>query len=219
MIWLDEAGVALRPLALELPDTAFGLASVGANTGELFADELRSVRRAVAGRQAEFATGRGLAHRAMMALGHPARAILRASDRAPIWPSGLTGSLSHCRHYAVAAVSRSLPAIGVDIECLHRLSPRTHAAVFTPCERSRVREEPEATAVFSAKEAVFKAIQPLTRTNPGFLDAEIELDLGGGRFRVAYVGSDTATRCMNDLRGAVAVDAGHVLTLAWLTPA
>lgn len=191
---------------------------IGPCHGELFADELRSIGRAVARRQAEFSTGRMLARRAMTALDQPAGAILRGEDRAPVWPSGMVGSVSHCRHFAVAGVSHALPAIGLDLECLHRLSPRIHAVVFTESERASLTGDPEATAIFSAKEAVFKAIHPLTQTAAGFLDAEIDLDLAGGRFSVRYVGADGPNLRMAELGGAVAIDTQHVLTVAWLDP-
>jgi 4'-phosphopantetheinyl transferase EntD len=59
--------------------------------------------------------------------------------------------------------------------------------VCTPRERDRLgRAEPQWTkAVFSAKEAVFKCIYPITAEWLDFQELELSFDVPGGRFGVA----------------------------------
>ena len=51
--------------------------------------------RAVPQRRREFFAGRLAAHRAMEALGHLPEPVPMGQDRAPVWPQGLVGSISH----------------------------------------------------------------------------------------------------------------------------
>ena len=59
-------------------------------------EEMNLMKGAAECRRREFAAARGLAHEAMRRLGMPLRPVLRAGDgRAPRWPAGVVGALSH----------------------------------------------------------------------------------------------------------------------------
>jgi len=85
----------------------------------LLPGEAPPVRRAVETRRIEFARGRSCVRRAMAALGLQSAPIL-SRDRAPIWPTGVVGSISHCRNYCCAVVGRAdgWAAVGLDAELL-----------------------------------------------------------------------------------------------------
>ena len=92
-------------------------------SAEMLPDERAFVAQAVQSRQTEFALGRALARNALKDIGHlhPTTpvAIPVGGDRAPNWPTGIIGSISHCQDICVAVVARraaSVRAIGVDIE-------------------------------------------------------------------------------------------------------
>src|SRR5262245_55392675 len=77
-----------------------------------------AVKNAVPKRRNEFATGRECVHRALASLGYPYTAVPSGNDRVPVWPAGVTGSVTHSPTLAVAAVSSqgTVRAIGIDIE-------------------------------------------------------------------------------------------------------
>lgn len=218
MIWLAGEGTAraLVPSGAVAGRTVAALADIAVLPDDLWDEERLAIASAVASRRREFAAARYLARRALGRLGVAARAIPRRPDRAPVWPEGLVGSLSHCRHLAAAVVSARLRAVGVDVECCDRLEPKLFELLFTPAEAARAAGEPDVTALFGAKEAVFKAIHPLTGIRPEFREAEI--DLAPGRFAVRYRGDNPAAAVMERIRGFWAADGGHVLTLAMLEP-
>ena len=163
--------------------------------GELHPDEAVLNSSAAAGRVAEFRGGRHCARVALAGLSVHGVAVGRRKDRAPIWPDGFVGSISHTRRgsigYCCAAVARAteLAAIGVDAEADEPLDRSLFERIMTPDELSILRAAPEALQggigklVFSAKESVYKCQHPLTSVFLEFTDVEVALDEGAGRFQ------------------------------------
>ncbi|MEE4348326.1 MAG: 4'-phosphopantetheinyl transferase superfamily protein [Paracoccaceae bacterium] len=137
--------------------------------------------RAVAGRKADFLSGRAMVQAAMAQLGVPPRHVTNAANRAPVWPDGLTGSLSHARGRCAGLVSRNTNlTFGVDTEAIAQ--NRTLTAILTetlsPAERRIITQGPfpaatNATLAFSAKEALFKALYARVGHHFGFDAAEL----------------------------------------------
>lgn len=146
--------------------------------------------------------------------------IGRHAEGFPLWPEGWVGSLSHSAGWCAAGLAREtvVRGVGVDVENPARMKPEMWAHIMTENERRELeRRSPggdanergiAATAVFSAKEALFKALFPLRRAVPGFLATEIAW-LGEGKFR-AQVNADTVD-------GRCAMGDGMVLAAAWVT--
>ncbi len=141
-------------------------------------------------RRAEFATGRALARRALVDLGAPLGDLLPDADRAPVWPEGFCGSIAHarCKTRSLCAVAvaplSDQSSLGLDIECDRALSPGVVERVVTPTEARSVAAAgcsvaDVAVLFFSAKEAVYKAQFPVTRTFLDFPDVEVRLDPDG----------------------------------------
>jgi 4'-phosphopantetheinyl transferase EntD len=156
----------------------------------LYPAEEALVVRAVAKRRREFAAVRGCARRAMEKLGVPPQAVLSGERGAPLWPAGLTGSMTHCDGYCAAALVRAadLASLGIDAEPHGPLPEGVGDSVFLPAESARLgRLALRRPAVhwdrllFSAKESVYKAWFPLTRKWLDFSEADITLepDTGG----------------------------------------
>src|SRR4051812_41020395 len=75
--------------------------------------------KAVARRRAEFLAGRYAAAMALEALGCPSPwEVGRREDRAPSWPAGFVGSITHGGGLVAAALARSddCAGIGIDVE-------------------------------------------------------------------------------------------------------
>lgn len=158
---------------------------------ELYPEEEVVVARAVPKRRHEFTVVRACARRAMEKLGVEPRPIVPGERGAPGWPEGLTGSMTHCKGYAAAALVRAadLASLGVDAEPHDALPEGVLTAIALPVEESRLRrltaDHPSVhwdRLLFSAKESVYKAWFPLTGRWLDFSEADIEVsvDPGGG---------------------------------------
>ena len=172
------------------------------------------IKMAVASRRREFATGRRLAKWCLNRIGHPWTSISRHSDRSPVWPAGIVGSISHCRHLAVVTASSRWFGVGVDVECLNHPTLIDMAGLFTAAEQRSVCRPYGTTILFSAKEAVYKAVYPHTQIQMDFLDVEIDVRLSDHQFAARYVGPPGENQIVEQIRGLVAVCDSHVFTLA-----
>ncbi|MBV9579117.1 MAG: 4'-phosphopantetheinyl transferase superfamily protein [Chloroflexi bacterium] len=135
--------------------------------------------RAVAGRRALFALGRAAARDALREIGIEAAGIARGGGGQPLWPTGVVGAISHSAAVALAIVgSRAdYAGLGVDVEEPAR-GPIARAARLVCRPNEMAWADPEAgtqrlTMLFSAKEAVFKALYPIECVWLGFGDAEL----------------------------------------------
>ena len=150
---------------------------------------------AVPARRAEFAAGRSAARDAMVQLGVAAKALPIGADRAPVWPDGLTGSISHCSGACMAVVGEAVEwaGIGLDVEPDQPLDPSLWDTILRTEERAFLLENQGVTAnpgrqalkIFVAKEAVYKAQYSITKTLFGF-DA-IHIELNGNRFLARFI--------------------------------
>ncbi|GAA5171357.1 4'-phosphopantetheinyl transferase family protein [Modicisalibacter zincidurans] len=139
--------------------------------------------RAASKRQLEFLAGRLCAREALNALtGEPHVPVIGAG-KAPHWPAGTVGSITHGGDLAAALVARveCWRGIGQDAEALlgearaERLAPQ----ILTPAERHWLIGLPAdqhgefVTLAFSLKESLFKALFPLVGVRFYFQDAEL----------------------------------------------
>lgn len=144
----------------------FAVASVHEGPPIAVTDEERSLARTMPQpRRGDFLIGRSALHRAVRAAGLSAGAVLCDGPR-PLLPEGLSASISHSRGVAVAVAGAAdrFPTLGVDLE-LGELPVRAAHLVLREPERSLLgpaRTAPERLlALYSAKEAAFKALSPV----------------------------------------------------------
>ncbi len=176
---------------------------------DVSAEERAHVDGAVAKRAWEFLTARSLAHRLLRAEGRDVPALLPDSDRVPLWPQGIVGSISHtttarfpraaratkataarlrATSLCVVAISARLRGLGVDVEPdapveagIERQVCRPGELAWLACDDA-VERARRCRVVFSAKEAVYKAFYPRVRTFWSFQDVGVEIDLATERF-------------------------------------
>ena len=113
-------------------------------------------------------------------------AVLRASSGAPVWPPGIIGSLAHDDEMAVAAVApvSQIASLGIDVEPAHPLPDDIFALVATGADRTDpVDRHLAGRILFSAKEAVYKAVYPLDREVLGYEDIVVDLTTGAAMTR------------------------------------
>jgi 4'-phosphopantetheinyl transferase EntD len=159
--------------------------------GGLLKSEEALVDGAAQTRIEQFTAGRVCARIALGRLGVAATTpILRGEDRAPIWPPGFIGSISHTDTWCAAAVARTedIRALGIDLESSTPLKEALLKRVCTPKEREWLHELPApgvtGKILFSAKEAVYKCQYPLSNQFLGFHAVEVEL--GDDSFQAVF---------------------------------
>lgn len=137
----------------------------------------------VAKRQAEFLAGRVCAREALRRLNGSEVVPAVGADRAPQWPAGISGSITHGKNWAAAIVATSSDwrGLGLDVENLlsDERAARLQEEILTPAELRRASLlDPDqlghlVTLTFSLKESLFKALYPLTLKRFYFEHAEL----------------------------------------------
>lgn len=132
-------------------------------------------------RNREFTAGRYCARQALGRLKITADVPVD-TDRKPVWPDGVVGSISHSRHYAWAATAKkdSIKGIGVDTEIIvddatlrQIVKEVTTDAEWKLLSLINADIKTAFTVVFSAKESIFKCLYPLNEKFFGFHDVQL----------------------------------------------
>lgn len=132
---------------------------------------------AVAKRRTEFLAGRLCAAHVLRQAGLPE--TVGQQGRAPVWPSGVAASITHSRTRAIAALSNRHAGLGIDCEAVvpHDRATQLVAEIMDEAESAmRPAALPFATfftLVFSAKEALYKALSPRLTRIPAYRDARL----------------------------------------------
>jgi len=179
--------------------------------------------RSVEKRRREFAAGRICAQTALVLQGEKCSAIGIGPLRAPIWPHGFVGSISHSCGLAAAVVAKTqlFASLGIDVEMVSLVASSLESGglVGTPVEYALLSPalgvDHALPALFSAKEALFKCLAPSVGAYFDFLDVEA----------VAIEGSKIGIRLKRRLglhpvgeviNVKVTLFAGAVLACTWL---
>lgn len=209
---MPELITALRQAAL------FGVVfAEGDATAPLWPGE--ALVAAVPKRLAEFAAGRNAARRAMAQLGLPPAAVPMQADRSPLWPTTVTGSISHCAGACIAAMAhaRDYAGLGLDLEPVQPLTADLWPLVLTTPALARLPQDQPglmALQVFCAKEAAYKAQYAVTGQLFDFQTLEVEVQRQNfvARFQHA-VGRFGVGACLG---GVLRQAAGIQAALVWI---
>jgi len=209
------------------PDVSGVMARLdGAIPDPQYADEARAVANAVARRRHEFLVGRACAHAALAAIGRDGVPIAVGRRRRPLWPPGVVGSIAHGGHWAAAVVAATghVAGLGLDIEPLGPpLTAGAEALVLTTAERRRLPPDHAvarrwAKVAFTAKEAVYKALNPSTGWALDHADVDIDIDLAAGRWH-ATLADGFPLEGGGGLAGRFEVADDHLFTaVVWWIP-
>lgn len=187
----------------------------------LFPEERAHVDSAVDQRVREFTTVRGCARRALAQLGFPPLPIVPGSERAPVWPTGIVGSMTHCHRFRAAAVATEENAcsIGIDAEINSPLPEGILHLITNGSEREHLRSSvlgrsavAQDRLLFSAKESIFKAWFPLARTWLDFTQCKITLQPGVFVGRLLVPGPVVSNGPLKEMHGRWTVCGEHIFT-------
>lgn len=187
------------------------------SSDHLFPEEVRAAEPMREQRRHEFIAGRVLARQLMEEFGVLPAAIAVGKGRAPIWPEGLTGSITHSRSICAVAMARSdrWAGIGIDLELFAPIEPDLHRMICSPGELARLTAQSQyplgnlVCLVFSAKEAFFKAWFPLTGIFLEYRDAQVWLAPDLASFTLELVGPIDSP-ASEPFRGDLEIAHGHV---------
>ncbi|PYY00954.1 MAG: hypothetical protein DMG64_03980 [Acidobacteria bacterium] len=150
--------------------------------------------RASSKRLREWASGRRAARLALKQLGFEnSPPILRGDGGEPLWPEGVVGSITHCYPWSLAMVVRSSAplSIGIDLESQLRMGKVDISSVV--CRKPELEWifadgdcQARLMMIFSAKEAVYKALHPVCRKYIDFQDVELSWVPEESRFVVRF---------------------------------
>lgn len=192
-------------------DVVAALGRIGA-----FEASLRPAERAAAAgmgpaRRAAYASGRRVAHAALAMLGEPSAPVTNCG-RLPRWPPAFVGSIAHSDALAVSVAARGeqVQGIGVDVEAEGRVGVRTASRVLVDAELECLSPA-HWTLAFSAKEAVYKAVNPIVGEYLGLTDVAIET--AGQTFSAATAAPCASTPLVAAGRGFFRRVYGHWLTV------
>jgi 4'-phosphopantetheinyl transferase EntD len=168
----------------------FAAGAVAYQTRDIFSanslppEEQQYLVKAVPKRIHEFAGGRACARAGLSQLGFAPVAVPMGADRAPRWPAGTTGSITHTDGFCAAVVApcARIRALGLDAEPENSVRPHLWRRICTAQELTTLQEQDEpgalgaATLLFSAKEAFYKCQHALTGQWLSFTDISITIE-------------------------------------------
>lgn len=207
---------------------AMAVGRIADHTGLLLPAERTGVERMGDARAAEYSSGRRVAREALRLLGiedWPVAVRGRVPGdtwgRAPLWPEGVVGTITHSRTLSLALVVHRarLVGVGADLETGNRVSERVAERVLNERERARQRARQQAhldepdwrTLLFSAKESVYKAVNPVAGEFLGFEDVEIAA--AAGEFTATTTRACASTAWAAAGKGHFLRTHGHWLTI------
>jgi len=194
----------------------------------LFPEEEAAVRSAVAKRQREFRAGCAGARAALRKLGLPPQPLPVGPRRAPVWPEGVMGSITHTRGFCAAAAAwqQQIAGLGVDAEQRGAVQPSLPRHIATEVERAWMTRTPPPprgdwpTLLFSAKESLYKTLAARrghTRI-PDFRDAVVPAPPEREAFRIELRGSAWPSWVPRTVESRFVFYEAHVVTGICIRP-
>jgi enterobactin synthetase component D len=218
------------PLPFALPGTV--LLSTHFDTSQLASDDFQrsgiepppTIQRSVAKRQAEFLAGRVCARAALQQLEGLNFIPAIGEDRAPVWPTHITGSITHSTGRASAIVAKKTHWRGLGMDLENLLNPeraeRLAGEILTPPELQRMTAGPRdqlamlVTLTFSVKESLFKALYPIVQQRFYFEHAEVLEWTESGEVRLRLLTDLSSEWCNGtELEAQFGVVDGQLLSL------
>ncbi len=138
--------------------------------------------------------GRAAMREALGRLGFPADAVATDDRGAPVLPPGVRGSITHKERIAAAMVAlESSACVGVDVEMDIARSHDIASRVLRDAERAELvgldaaGRAREVLLRFSAKEAIYKALDPFVRRYVDFKEMSVSPRPGGAALVTPYL--------------------------------
>lgn len=139
-------------------------------------------------------------------------------DRSPIWPKGFIGSISHSKNLVAVALSQDSKHLGIDLENIGRMKNEVFNKISIEEDLKFVNglsEEELMTLIFSAKEALYKALYPEVKKFFGFEYAYLKnINIDQNSFDICLkkpINEHWSPERTNVITGRYLFDQGHCL--------
>ncbi|MFK8040586.1 MAG: 4'-phosphopantetheinyl transferase [Rickettsiaceae bacterium] len=173
----------------------------------------QKLKNAVFKRQNEFASGRLCALEALeRLLGNFKGSVGQDNLCRPIWPIGISGSISHCDNYSVSVVAfkKNALSLGVDIEeissCVNKIEAMRELVItnyehnFLECINLK-RDLHIIYLIFSAKESFFKCINPINDMLFDFKEIEVyDINFRKSSFKIRLINNRVLSKIPRDIK-------------------
>ena len=216
------------PLSDLLPDHVFmSWDCVDRCSEPLHAQENEFIRTAVEKRRREYTAGRASARRALNALGVGNYTLLSGDKRQPLWPEGVSGSITHDGNYAVTVVAMAdrLPLLGIDLARADPLKRDLIRMICTEDDREHIASLGETRfpydpykAIFSVKESVYKCLFPRVNRFFGFQEVNTRVYPDGVDVDVVIVNKDLLSDADCTVSARIAFQEEYLFSVAWVNP-
>lgn len=183
-----------------------------------------NIYRSVPKRRAEYLAGRICCKLLLEGFGISAPVSSDAS-RAPCWPDGFKGSISHCDGHAIAVLTRAENGdLGVDIELLHEEILLESADLIAGGDERTLLESSLGLGkqwalllAFSAKESLFKASYSTVKRYLGFEHAHItSIEPSQGKIALQFSSGILPNNFWPTIQGSYYFEEGRVITFVFL---
>lgn len=191
-----------------------------------------AAQRMLRRRQLGWIGGRLCAEHALKVLGQLHCGVPRGDGGEPVWPAGITGSITHTDFAAHALVLRRADCAGVGIDSERTLDATEQADVASVCCSAAEREAwlggPDAalrtTILFASKESFYKAVYPTVQRFIDFDEVDaVAWDAAGGTLvlrlderladRNTLVTASYRVDAASDVHASVVLGAAHTALL------
>jgi len=193
--------------------------------GDIFQEESIFIEHAIPKRKREFIAGRTCARKALSDIGIHGCRILVGKKREPLWPEGVTGSITHDGNHAVAVVAKtnSISMVGVD---LSDRSPLNHELIRMVCTNEEIENINKFSlsdfvldpfkSIFSIKESVFKCLFPTVQEIFNFNDVLLIIRPDSSTVRVKLINDRIFGDLDPNIRSRFFSIGEHIFSVAWV---
>lgn len=191
---------------------------------KLYEAEEQLILDAVPKRRMEFRAGRICARNGLRKLGLQPVPILVGRNREPIWPSSISGSITHEKDICLCAVARKsdLPLLGIDLASDLALDKSLNNIVCTEKEIRTIQNwnitsdtiDPY-KLVFSIKESIFKCLFPVVQKVFDFHDVEVVIDMETNSVSISLINEGLFPQLNYDLNCKFCTDDGYIFAATW----
>ncbi len=191
---------------------------------QLEPSELELTTRMSAKRLNDFKASRYCAKNALKQTGITNFPLLINQHRAPIWPRGIVGSLSHCENLCIAVIAsqKEITGFGIDIESLAPLKSELLPLICSSKEIDLLNNTNNslinAKILFSIKESIFKCLHPSVEVWIDFKDVELELNGESLQYTAKLTESLVDKVGRSEIFGHWHVENGFIFSSCWLNP-
>ena len=168
----------------------------------------------------EFTTGRVNARHLLERYNIQGYPLLPNADRAPIWPPGIIGSISHCndRCGVIVTESKHYRSIGFDVENKRDFNYSARKFICTNEEEQWLLTQPESSRsqklllIFSIKESLYKCLYQADGIKLGFKNVSAIPDDKTDSFLLNFVANEY--KKYNHIKTRFTMSKQHIYTFA-----